>query len=129
MIQSELSIRPGNRAICSLPPIKGTLAWAPNQNSFLEHDPAAKKAYVLPTDTLQRKEVIKGKSLSSPPSFFPDGRGFAYTFKRGGRSILAIEQYDDPLGDIVNLWEFPYSGSQKAKLAKDHLIFLESDHE
>lgn len=106
--------------------IKGTLFWAPNQLSLLEYDNANSKAYILPIDTLKRKEVLKDKIITSSPSFFPDGRGFVYVFKKNGKSILAIEPFDDPCGDIVNLWMYPFDEQQKNKLAKNQLLFLKA---
>ena len=110
----------------SLPTIKGMLFWAPNQSSLLEYDYANSKAYIIPIDTLQRKEVLKDKTITSSPSFFPDGKGFAYICKKDGKSFLAVEPYDDPYGDIVNIWMYPFDEQQKDKLIKNQLLFLKA---
>jgi hypothetical protein len=110
----------------SLPTTMGILFWAPNQSSLLEYDYANSKASILPINKLQRKEVLKGKSIASSPSFFPDGKGFAYVLKKNGKSVLAIEPYDDPCGDIVNLWMYPFNDRQKDKLINNQLLFLKA---
>ncbi|MBN1473708.1 MAG: DUF3160 domain-containing protein [Syntrophaceae bacterium] len=109
-----------------LPVIKGMLSWAPNHLSLLEYDNIEGKAYILPIDTLQRKDILKDKTVTSAPSLFPDGRGFAYIYEKDGKSILAIEPYDDPYGDIVNLWMYPLDEKQKNKLTKNQLLFLKA---
>jgi hypothetical protein len=107
----------------------GLLSWSPNQNSFLDYDPALGRAAVIPRDTFSRKEVLTGKALTSQPSFFPDGRGFACTFRRDNRSVLAIEPYQDPLGDVANLWMYSYSARQREKLAANQLLFLHAEYD
>ncbi len=112
-----------------VPSAKGILSWAPNQSSFLEYDFFGKKSYVYPRDTLNKKELLKGRVLTSSPSFFPDGKGLAYTYEKDGKSILAMEPYEDPLGDVVNLWMYPYSKSQKDRLLNNQLLFLSTKYE
>ena len=112
-----------------VPSSKGILSWAPNQSSFLEYDFLQKKSYVVPRDSLNKRDVLKGKALTSSPTFFPDGKGLAFTYNKDGKRILAIEPYDDPLGDVVNLWMYPYSKSQRDKLIMNHLLFFNAKHE
>lgn len=108
----------------SLPTVEGILLWSPNQGNFLAYNPAKNDAYLYSKDNLEKERILKNKILTSSPSFFPDGKGFAYTYKKEGKSILAIEPFDDPLGDVVNIWMYPYKKSQKEKLARNHLLFL-----
>jgi hypothetical protein len=61
--------------------------------------------------------------------FFPDGQGFAFTFQKDGRSTLAVEPYIDPLGDVANLWMFPYNPKQKNKLVKNQLLLLDAEYD
>ncbi len=107
----------------------GIVSWSPNQTSFLEYDSAKGRATLIPRDTLSGKEVLPGRALSSPPAFFPDGRGFAFTFRGGNQSVLAIEPYDDPMGDVANLWMYPYSARQREKLAANQLLFLHAGYD
>jgi hypothetical protein len=113
----------------SIPSSKGILSWAPNQSSFLEYDFFGKKSYVIPRDTLNKRDLLKNRVLTSSPSFFPNGKGLAFTYKKDGKSILAIEPYEDPLGDVVNLWMYPYSKSQRDKLTTNHLLLLNTRYE
>jgi hypothetical protein len=107
----------------------GILSWAPNQSSWLEYDSTRRAAAIVDRPALKRKPVLAGKSLTSSPAYFPDGRGFAYTTSRSGQSVLAIEPYDDPLGDVANLWMFGYSDGERKKLARNQLLFLETGND
>lgn len=107
-----------------LPTTEGILSWSPNQGRFLAYNSAKNDAYLFSRDNFEKERILKNNILTSLPSFFPDGKGFAYTYKKEGKSILAIEPFDDPLGDVVNLWMYPYKKSQKEKLIKEHLLFL-----
>ena len=109
-----------------VPGASGVLSWAPNQSSFLEYDSQRKAAAVIARPALKRKPVLAGKSLSSSPAFFPDGMGFAYTTTGSGKSLLTVEPYDDPLGDVANLWMFGYAEKDRQKLARNQLIFFET---
>jgi len=117
------------KAKIPVPAFGGIVSWSPNQTSFLEYDSAQGRATLIPRDTLSGKDVLPGRALSSPPAFFPDGRGFAFTFRRENRSVLAIEPYDDPLGDVANLWMYPYSPRQREKLAANQLLFLHAGYD
>jgi hypothetical protein len=112
-----------------LPRSNNLLLWAPNQCSFLEYDLQGHKAFIIHRDTLQKKEILTNKTLTSPPCFFPNGTGLAYTFLKNGKSILALAPYDDPLGDVANLWMYAYTKSQKEKISTDHLIFLHTKYD
>jgi hypothetical protein len=112
-----------------VPASGGMLSWAPNQCGFLEYDPAAGRAAVIARSSLKRMPVLAGKRLSSPPAFFPDGQGFVATVSRGGKSVLAIEPYNDPLGDVANLWMFPFPDKDRDKLARNQLIFQETGND
>lgn len=113
----------------SFPADSGILSWAPNQISLLDFNSGNGKASVIPRDSLKRKAVLGNKTLLSPPAFFPDGKGFAYALRKGGRTVLAVEPYDDPLGDVANLWMFPYNRAQSDKLTKNQLLFLKAEYD
>jgi Tol biopolymer transport system component len=108
----------------SFPSGSGLLSWAPNQISFLDFDTRNGKAAIVPRDSLKRKAVLSGKELTSSPAFFPDGKGFACTVRKAGRSVLTIEPYADPMGDLANLWMYNYSRVQSDKMTKNQLLFL-----
>ncbi len=108
-------------------PQSGTLSWAPNQESILSYEEKTHSALVISLDGSLKASVLKDKHLTSQPVYFPDGKGLAYTFSKGGRSILAIEPYNDPLGDISNLWQYSYTRSQKDKLVENQLLLLDGD--
>lgn len=110
-------------------PASGMLSWAPNQVAYLDYNSGSGKASVIPRDSLKPKAVLNGKILTSPPGFFPDGKGFVYTIRKEGRSVLAIEPYDDPLGDVANLWMYPYNRAQSDKLTKNQLLFLKAEYD
>jgi len=113
----------------AFPPASGILSWAPNQVSYLDYNSGSGKATVIPRDSLKRKAVLGNKPLTSSPDFFPDGKGFVYTIRKDGRSVLAIEPYDDPLGDVANLWMYSYSRAQSGKLTKNQLLFLKAEYD
>lgn len=113
----------------SFPADSGILSWAPNQISFLDFNSGNGKASVIPRDSLKRKAVLGNKTLISSPTFFPDGKGFAYAIRNGGRSVLAVEPYEDPLGDVANLWMYPYNRAQSDKLSRNQLLFLKSEYD
>jgi hypothetical protein len=112
-----------------IPASSGMLSWAPNQCGFLEYDPMKQSAAVIARPSLKRQAVLAGKRFSSPPAFFPDGQGFAATVSAGGKSVLAIEPYSDPLGDVANLWMFPFADRDREKLARNQLIFQETGND
>ncbi|RPI76518.1 MAG: DUF3160 domain-containing protein [Desulfobacteraceae bacterium] len=112
-----------------LPKSNHLLVWAPNQCSFLEYDPHENKAFIVSRDALQKSEILTDKALTSPPYFFPDGQGLVYTFRKDGKSVLALAPHEEPLGDIVNLWMYAYTQSQKEKLLKNDLVFLHSEYD
>jgi len=111
------------------PQSSGALSWAPNQCSFLEYDRTRQTAAVIARRDMKRNPALIGKRPVSPPAFFPDGRGFAYTTTAGGTSTLVIEPYADPLGDVANLWMFGYTDGDRAKLANNQLLFLETGYD
>jgi len=111
----------------SFHPGSGTLSWAPNQTSFLDYNTGSGKVSIIPRDSFKRKMILQGKQLTSPPAFFPDGKGFACTMQKGGRSVLAVEPYDDPLGDVTNLWMYSYSRTQHEKMVKNQILFLDAE--
>lgn len=111
------------------PPATGILFWAPNQVSYLDYNSGSGKTSVITRDSIKHKSVLNSKTLTSPPGFFPDGKGFVYTIRKDGRSIIAIEPYDDPLGDVANLWMYPYNRTQSDKLTKNQLLFLKADYD
>jgi uncharacterized protein DUF3160/WD40 repeat protein len=113
----------------SFAPSPGILSWAPNQTSFLDFNSGNGKAAVIPRDSLKRKMILGSKQLTSPPGFFPDGRGFACTLRKDGRSVLAVEPYADPMGDVANLWMYPYSQAQLNKMTKNQLLFLKAEYD
>ena len=112
-----------------VPASTGMLSWAPNQCGFLEYDPTGRTAAVIPRSSLKRIPVLAGKRLSSPPTFFPDGQGFVATISGEGKSVLAIEPYNDPLGDVANLWMFPFADRDRDKLARNQLLFQETGND
>ena len=113
-----------------LPQPEGILLWSPNQASFLEYNPSKNKFFLTSRgDILKKKRILHEKVLTSAPAFFPDGKGLVYIHKKDGRNFLSIEPLDDPLGDIANLWMYPYTESQKERLAKNHLLFLYAGYE
>jgi hypothetical protein len=112
-----------------VPASSGLLSWAPNQSAFLEYDPLRKAAAVITRPSLQRKTVLSGKSLTSAPAFFPDGMSFACTTTGSGKSLLVIEPYDDPLGDVANLWMFGFGEKDRQKLMHNQLLFLETGND
>ncbi|QWV92372.1 DUF3160 domain-containing protein [Geomonas oryzisoli] len=112
-----------------VPSSPGILSWAPNQCSFLEYDPARRSAAVISRQSLKRVPVLAGTELSSPPSFFPDGQGFALSVNRGGKALLAVEPYADPLGDVANLWMFSFSAKDQDKLARNQMILQETAYD
>jgi len=113
-----------------IPASSGMLSWAPNQCGFLEYDPTRQSAAIIARPSLKRQAVLAGKRLSSPPVFFPDGQGFAATISGGGgKSVLAIEPYHDPLGDVANLWMFPFADKDREKLARNQLLFQETGND
>ncbi|WP_162604751.1 DUF3160 domain-containing protein [Geomonas ferrireducens] len=117
-------------ATIKVPASSGMLSWAPNQCGFLEYDPARHTAAVMPRQSPKRKPVLAGRVLSSPPSFFPDGQGFvAAVGGVGGKSVLAVEPYNDPLGDVENLWMFTFPHKDRDKLARNQLIFQETGND
>ncbi len=109
-------------------PAARCLTWAPNQTSFMAYDDKASTAEVISIAGI-RKKVFADKVLTSPPTFFPDGKAFAYTFMKNGKSILAVEPYDDPMGDVTNLWMYDYSESEKEKLMRNQLLLLNANYE
>lgn len=112
-----------------LPAAQGTLSWKPNQMGFLSFDRKNGKAFIIPSDTLKPARVLDGRRLSSTPAFFPDGRGFALTCEKNGRSILEVVPYDDPMGDVANLWLYGYSPKQSDKIKKNTLLFIDGGFE
>ena len=111
------------------PSSSGLLSWAPNQCAFLEYDQARQTATVITRPAMKRTPVLTGNHFTSPPTFFPDGKGFAFTTAVGGKSQLTIEPYADPLGDVSNLWMFGYSDKDRAKLANNQLLFLDTGYD
>jgi len=107
----------------SLPSTKDRLIWSPNQSSFLSYDILEQSASFIPGSDSGVEKIANNKALTSAPAFFPDGKGITYTFKKDGRSILAIEPLDDPLGDVANLWLYKFHKSDWNKLAANHLQF------
>lgn len=116
-------------AAIPLPVTDGVLSWAPNQTVFLEYSPDRSAASVIPRDGFKRKPVLPGAPLFSSPAYFPDGRGFAFIITANGRSTLAVEPYDDPLGDVANLWMYPYTPDQKRKLTGNQMLLLTTGHD
>jgi hypothetical protein len=113
----------------SLPSTKGQLLWSPNQSSFISYDMADHSASFIPGDDSGVKKVALNKILTSAPAFFPDGKGVAYTYKKDGKSVLAIEPLDDPLGDVSNLWLYKFQKSDWNKLAANHLQFKQMKYQ
>ncbi len=109
------------------PSSPGLLSWSPNQMSFLDYDPSNGSSLVVSRDDLKKKPVLVNRPLTSAPAWFPDGRGFAYTYTRDGRSVLAMEPYDDPLGDVANLWMYSFDGNRRNKLARNNLLFTDAN--
>jgi hypothetical protein len=118
-----------NEVSIPTPSTMGILTWSPNQTSFLDYDLTEHSAYVIQRDSLAKKAVEQNKVLTSAPSFFPDGKGLALTYKKNDKGILAIAPYDDQLGDVANLWMYPYSSKQKDKMAKNQLLFLNAEYD
>lgn len=116
-------------ASITIPSSKGIQRWSPNQRSFLEYDEKNGVLYVSDRDGMKKKRVLADRNITSMPSYFPDGKGLAYTQNKGGRSILSIEPVDDPLGDVVNLWMYPYNNAQKEKLTKNDMLLFKTNSE
>jgi Tol biopolymer transport system component len=106
------------------PTVKGMLTWSPNQCSLLVYDSEEKSCHFASKGTPQKKRLLSDKHLTSPPAFFPDGKGLAYTHLRNGKSILSTEPLDDPMGDVVGLWMYPYKKSQMDQLRENQLLFF-----
>ncbi len=117
------------RSELSLPSTKGQLLWSPNQSSFLSYDMTDHSAFFITGDDSGVKKVAPNKTLTSAPAFFPDGKGIAYTFNKDGKSVLAIEPLDDPLGDVTNLWLYRFQKSDWNKLAANHLQFKHKQYQ
>ncbi len=103
---------------------KAILTYAPNQASLLAYDFSEHKANRIKLDGTIKTSVLAGKALTSMPSYFPNGKALAYTHIVNGKNILSIEPFDDPLGDVANLWMYEYSDSQQDKMAKNQLLLL-----
>ena len=112
-----------------VPSSSGALSWAPNQSAFLEYDQERKVAAVFVRPALRRKPVLAGKGISSAPAFFPDGMSLVYGATVNGKPSLTIEPYDDPLGDVANLWMFGFGEKDRQKLAQNQLLFLETGND
>jgi hypothetical protein len=118
-----------HKAMIPLPATPGLLSWSPNQMSFLDYDPANGRSSIISREGLKKKAILDNKPLSSSPAWFPDGKGFAYTYRKDGRSILAMEPFDDPLGDVANLWMYSYNRSQQDKLTRNQILFFNANYE
>lgn len=116
-------------ASITIPSTKGILTWSPNQRSFIEYIEENGTVYILNRDNLKKRQILSDKKVTSMPSYFPDGKGLAYIHKKGGKSVLSIEPLDDPLGDVVNLWMYPYTYSQKEKMEKNHMLLFKTNSE
>ncbi len=117
------------RAELVLPSTKGYLIWSPNQSSFLAYDVKEQSAAFIPGDDRGSIKVGVTKALLSAPSFFPDGKGIAYTYQQDGKSVLAVEPLDDPLGDVANLWLYKNQKSDWKKLATNQLQFKHTQYQ
>lgn len=105
-----------------LPTASGNLNWSPNQTILLAAVPGESGATIISRFEQKREGILAEYFLTSPPAYFPDGRGFAFTYRDGERSHLAVTPYDDPLGDVANLWMYPFNAEQREKLAQNQLI-------
>jgi hypothetical protein len=108
-----------------VPPTEGVLRWTPNQTAFLEFNALNKSADIIYRDNPEHKQQIVNMPINSI-CFFPDGRGFAYSTRKNNNCVMAIAPYDDPLGDVANLWMYSYSASQKTKMQQNQLLFLDA---
>ncbi len=106
-----------------LPVTKGAILWSPNQSAFLSYNLKTHAAHLFTGNTLQKEVILQGKDVTSLPDFFPDGKSVAYTYKKDGRSVLAMEPVNDPWGDITNWWQYAYTASQQQKITKNDLLF------
>ncbi len=89
---------------------------SPNGQSFLAYDGRGAKAFFGSIHEKIRRRVLAARELTSLPAFFPDGQGLAFTFRKGRRSVLAIEPLDDPSGDIWNIGLFDLGADARKKL-------------
>lgn len=112
-----------------IPATEGILRWSPNQKAFLEFVDKEGTVYISDRDNMIKRQVLAGKKVTSMPAYFPDGRGLAYTQQRDGKSVLSIEPIDDPMGDVANIWMYPYSNSQKEKLARNQILLFKTKSE
>ena len=110
------------RTTLPLPKTTGMLSWTPNQTAILSFSPDKLGAELIARDGKDRRQILEQYRLTSPPTFFPDGRGLAVTHQAGDVSQLAIVPHDDPLGDVANLWMYPLEGRQREQLAKNELV-------
>ena len=106
-----------------VPTGEGILSWSPNQTAFLSFDAGKRAATLIPRDDIKKKQQIINTPVTAV-SYFPDGKGFAYSFQKNGQYIIAITPYSDSLGDVANLWMYSYSASQKTKMQQNQLLFL-----
>jgi hypothetical protein len=98
------------------------ITWSPNQTNFLLFDSNSQSASVVSRSNLKQQ-----KATTTPVTaidYFPDGQWFACGTHDRGQCSIEIVPYNDPLGDVSNLWMYPYSESQKNSIAENQLLFL-----
>lgn len=105
------------------------LSWSPNQSAYLASLPGKHGATLISRSEHKATPLLGQYLLTSPAVFFPDGRGLALTSQIDNRSQLTIVPYDDPLGDVSNLWMYPLDGGQRKQLAKNELVLRVGDKE
>ncbi len=103
------------------------MQWSPNQTSFLEYSAESGAAGIIRQDNSSPTPILASRKLTSVPAFFPDGQGFAFTYQKNGRSVLAVEPHNDPLGDISNLWMYQYNKGDREKLVKNQMLLKKGD--
>ena len=106
-----------------VPTGEGILSWSPNQTAFLSFDAGKRAATLIPRDDIKKKQQIINTPVTAV-SYFPDGKGFAYSFQKNGQYIIAVTPYGDSLGDVANLWMYSYTASQRTKMQQNQLLFL-----
>jgi Tol biopolymer transport system component len=110
-----------------LPQTEGQISWSPNQTKILNVYNGIVKL-ISRNNFKQTSTLFPNKTVSSI-AYHPSGQAFAYVYNKNNEDVIAIEPFYDSLGDVANLWMYPYNEAQLANLTTNQMLLLNSKND